>query len=69
MPGEETATSLRISEAMSPDISETPTPIITMRMIPIAVKAMKFWTNEVNRKRMPSFESRLSISALSVTTS
>ena len=69
MAGEETATSLRISDAMSPDTSETPTPIITMRMIPMAVKAMKFCTNEVNRKRMPSAESRLWTWAVSVTTS
>jgi hypothetical protein len=40
---------LRISDAISPERSATPTPIITMRMIPIAVKAMKFDTNDVNR--------------------
>jgi hypothetical protein len=54
---------------MSPERSATPTPIITMRMIPIAVKPMKLGTNEVNRNRMPSVVSRLWISTVSVTTS
>ena len=38
-----------MSEAMRPERSATPTPIMTMRMIPIAVKPMKFETNDVNR--------------------
>jgi hypothetical protein len=66
---DETATNLRMSDEISPDASDTPTPIITMRMIPIAVKPMKLRTNDVNRKRMPSTDSRLSTSTVSVTTS
>ncbi len=62
------ATSLRMSAAMRPDDSARPTPIITIRMIPIAVKPMKLLTNEVKRKEMPSFDSRLLTSAVSVVT-
>jgi|GEM_PF-4228479 hypothetical protein len=58
-----------MSDEISPDASDTPTPIITMRMIPFAVKPMKLRTNDVNRKRMPSTDSRLSTSTVSVTTS
>ena len=65
---DETPTSLRISAAISPAASARPTPIITMRMIAIAVKSMKLWTNDVNRKRMPSPVSRPLTFAVSVTT-
>ncbi len=59
---------MRISEAMSPESSATPTPIMTIRMMPIAVKPMKLRTNEVNRKRMPSAVSSPCAFTVSVTT-
>ena len=54
---------------MSPEASASPTPIMTMRMMPMAVKPMKLLTNEVKRKRTPSPSRRLWISTVSVTTS
>ncbi|MFN8017298.1 MAG: hypothetical protein U0P45_04150 [Acidimicrobiales bacterium] len=69
VPTEDTATNLRMSDAMSPDTSDTPTPIITMRMIPMAVKPMKLCTKEVKRNRTPSAFSRLWTSAVSCSTS
>ena len=57
-----------MSDAIRPERSATPTPIITMRMMPIAVKPMKLLTNDVNRYRMPSTLSRLSMWTVSVTT-
>jgi hypothetical protein len=47
-----------MSEAISPETSATPTPIMMTRMIPIAVNPMKLLTNEVNRYRIPSMVSR-----------
>jgi hypothetical protein len=42
-----------MSEAISPETSATPTPIMMTRMIPIAVNPMRLLTNEVNRYRIP----------------
>ena len=53
-PADDAATSRRISAAMSPERSATPTPIITTRMIPMAVKPMNTGTGDVKRKRIPS---------------
>ena len=61
------ATSLRMSAPISPDASASPTPIITTRMIATAAKLRKLATNDVNMKRTPSTERRLSIAAFSVT--
>ena len=69
MPGEEAATSLRISAPISPAASARPTPIITTRMIATAAKLRKLSTNDVNRKRMPSTVSRPLTSVVSVRTS
>ena len=49
MPLEETPTSLRISEAISPAASASPTPIMTTSMIAIAEKFRKLATNDVKR--------------------
>ena len=46
---DETPTSLRISAAISPAASASPTPIITTRMIATAAKFLKFETNDVKR--------------------
>jgi hypothetical protein len=59
---------LRISDAMSPATSATPTPIMTTRMIPNAVNPMKLLTNEVNRYRTPSMVSRPWTRTVSCTT-
>ena len=56
-PGEEIATSLRISAPISPEYSATPTPIIATRITPTAAKPRKFDTNVVNMKLMPSLVS------------
>ncbi len=63
------ATSLRISEPISPDASASPTPIITTRMIATAAKLRKLATNEVNMNRIPSAETRLWIAAVCSTIS
>ncbi len=47
--GDDTATSLRMSAPISPEASASPTPIMTMRMMPMAVKPMKLLTNDVKR--------------------
>ena len=57
-----------MSEAISPEISATPTPIMMTRMIPIAVNPMKLLTNEVNRYRTPVTVSRPSTRIVSWTT-
>ena len=61
------ATSLRIRAPIRPEASARPTPIITTRMMATAAKLRKLATNDVNMKRTPSTEMRLSISAFSVT--
>ena len=66
---EDTATSLRISAAISPAASARPTPIITTRMIATAAKLRKLSTNDVNRKRTPSTVSRPLTLVVSVSTS
>jgi hypothetical protein len=48
LPGE-TPTSLRMSAAIRPAASASPTPIITTSMIAIAEKFLKFETNDVKR--------------------
>jgi hypothetical protein len=59
---------LRISAAISPETSATPTPIMMTRMIPIAVNPMKLLTKDVNRYRIPSMVSRPWTLAVSWTT-
>lgn len=49
VPLEDTPTSLRISDEISPTASASPTPIITTSMIAIAAKFRKFETNDVKR--------------------
>ena len=63
--GGATLTSLRISAAMSPASSATPTPIIATRITATTLKLAKFDTSDVNMNRMPSIVSRLSISVVS----
>ena len=67
VPLEETPTSLRISEEMSPAASASPTPIMTTSMIAIAEKFRKFETNDVKRYRTPSPVSSPLTVAVSVT--
>ena len=62
-------TSLRISAAIIPASSATPTPIIATKTTATTVKLAKLLTNDENRKRMPSALSRLSISVVSWTIS
>ena len=54
-----TATSLRISAAIIPACSATPTPIMATKMVATTVKLAKLLTNEVKMKRMPSTVRRL----------
>ena len=49
VPRDDTRTSLRIREAMSPAASARPTPIMTTSMIVIAEKFRKLETNDVKR--------------------
>lgn len=55
-----TATILRISAAINPASSATPTPIIATNMTATTAKAAKLSTNEVRTNRIPSVVSRLS---------
>ena len=61
-----TLTSLRISAAISPASSATPTPIMATKMTATTLKFAKLLTNEVKMKRSPSTVSRLLISVVSV---
>ena len=67
-PFDDTPTSLRMSEDISPAASARPTPIITTSMIETAEKFLKFDTNDVKRNRTPSPVSRPFTFAVSVTT-
>ena len=58
-------TSLRISAAIIPASSATPTPIIATKTTATTLKLAKLLTNDENRKRIPSVLSRLSISVVS----
>ncbi len=49
VPLDDTPTSLRMSDEISPAASARPTPIITTSMIVIAEKFRKFETNDVKR--------------------
>ena len=62
---DETLTSLRMSDPISPAASARPTPIITTRMIATAAKFRKLATNEVKRNRIPSADRRLWMAAVS----
>lgn len=64
-----TWTILRMRAAMSPASSATPTPIIATRITATTPKSLKFWTTVVKICRMPSADSRLRTSIVSVTTS
>ena len=54
-----TWTSLRISAAISPAFSATPTPAIATNVTATTAKPAKLLTNEEKTKRMPSTASRL----------
>ena len=63
--GGATFTSFRISAPIRPASSATPTPSIATRITATTLKPEKLLTNDVKRKRTPSTESRLLISAVS----
>ena len=54
-----TATSLRISAAISPACSATPTPAIATNVTATTANPAKLLTNDDSMNRMPSIESRL----------
>ena len=64
-----TCTILRISAAIRPASSATPTPIIATRITATTPKSLKFCTAVVKMWRMPSPLSRLLTSIVSVTIS
>ena len=64
-----TFTILRISAAIRPASSATPTPIIATRMTATTPKSLKFWTAVVKMKRIPSPVSRLLTVIVSVSIS
>ena len=64
--GGATLTSLRISAAIRPASSATPTPIIATKMTATTLKLAKLVTNEVKMNRMPSIVSRLLIAVVSL---
>ena len=68
-PGGATCTILRISAAIRPASSATPTPIIATRITATTPKSLKFCTTVVNMWAMPSPLSRLWASMVSVTIS
>ena len=64
-----TLTTLRISAAISPAFSATPTPAIETSTTATTPKRAKLSTNEAKKNRSPSMESRLRIgNSCSVTT-
>src|SRR5262249_15215720 len=63
-----TFTSLRISAAINPAFSATPTPIMATKMTATTLKLAKFVTNDEKMKRAPAIEIRLSIFVVSVWT-
>ena len=64
-----TLTSLRMSAAINPASSATPTPIIATNTTATTLKLAKLLTNEEKMKRMPSAPSRLRIEVVSWTIS
>ena len=54
-----TFTILRISAAMRPDASATPTPIIATNVTATTAKPAKLLTNDESMNRMPSIDRRL----------
>jgi hypothetical protein len=63
-----TATSLRMSAAIIPAFSATPTPAMAMSVTATTANPAKLSTKLENRNRMPSMESRLRTSNSSSTT-
>ena len=64
-----TFTSLRISAAIRPASSATPTPIMATNTTATTVKPAKLPTNDEKRNRIPSWLRRLWASVVSVTIS
>jgi hypothetical protein len=58
-PAGATATSLRISAAIIPAFSATPTPAMATKVTATTAKPAKLLTNDESMWRMPSIDSRL----------
>ncbi len=67
-PAGATATILRISAAIMPAFSATPTPAIAISVTATTEKAAKLSTNEENTNRRPATDSRLFTANVSVVT-